>query len=687
MGSAAQLAFISVLSVVIWSAAARSGRIVEIQEQFDGGSPVLFTLQAGLNGSESALSDFWEVADSYIFVRRGGLANTDDINADSSYSTIGYSSFMRNDTFNTFFMNDGLGNEGYSGVIYNKSAWDGNPAYPLQPMVLMQGWMIDSWPDYRFIGNDSLSPNEQRYFGLQSPSGYRTTVNFQYFGDSGYLTEEQAREGSTIPAPPYVVGNNSDLGYFSYKINESELNEEAFIEYYRDTLNSSAGDFNVGEYVDGMKQYDDTGSTQLVNVNFFQGLIDFEDRDGSIDEAFDKVIQMRNWYFKNRLWGSSQPPSGTDSEIDIAAYSIKYADNQTFVANIVPYSAVAAVGLFHSGPKWTLPTRPQPPHLSARESWSVSPEYYSIYVPATYLQSNISSKLNGSQVDMVEVHNLIGTNLALEELEDAISSWSDSPGSKSKELITPWTNLYPETSEDGFEVVSLAEFLSSPENTPSRAGYLKVILPADSSDPVDLGSISGESISQYGVWLAPEYVSMNASSNDRGYNMSGSLGSDDMYGGYGDDVLVAFSGTDRLTGGPGADEFFIQNCAEECLQNSGSMTMAIITDLEEGENISLVGVAPSADVRFRAVKWPGQLIEETNPSFAYRGDAYTEILVDSKVVAQVWRTSPSDLQILDKSVIKKTAGLEPALISACDMKLLGPVVFAFLSMMMLLDLF
>lgn len=247
-------------------------RIAEIASQFNDGHPVLFSLVADLNGIKEALDGFWETANSYIFVRQGGIGDIDDINSDSAYSDIGYSSFMHNETFNTFFTNDGLGNGGYSGVIYNKSAWDGSQGYPSQPMVLMQGWMIDSWPDYRFISNKSLSENEQRYFGLQLPSGYKTSINFEYL-ENDYLTPEQVSQGYAIPAPPYVVGNRDDGGYFSYKINASELDEAAFVDYYRNTLNSSAGAFSTVEYVGVINEYKETGSNDVINVNFFQGFI------------------------------------------------------------------------------------------------------------------------------------------------------------------------------------------------------------------------------------------------------------------------------------------------------------------------------------------------------------------------------------------------------------------------------
>lgn len=640
-------------------------RIAAIASQFNDGYPVLFTLAAGLNGTKAALDGFWETADSYIFVRQGGIGEIDDINSDSAYSDIGYSSFMHNETFNTFFTNDGLGNGGYSGVIYNKSAWDGSPGYPSQPMVLMQGWMIDSWPDYRFISNKSLSKNEQRYFGLQSPSGYKTTINFEYL-ENDYLTPEQVRQGYATPAPPYVVGNRDDEGYFSYKINASELDEAAFVDYYRNTLNSSAGAFSTVEYVGAINEYKETGSNNVINVNFFQGFIDFQNQSEPIDEAFKKIVDMRQWYFRNKLWTNSQPPDGTDSEIDIAAYSMEYGDDQSFVAKLVPYDAVAAVGLFHSGPKWTLATRPQPPHAAIRESWSVSPEYYSIYVPATYLQSNITSKLNGIEVDMVEVYNLVGTNLGLDELDDIIDTWSESPGRQAEEVLSPWIDLYPENTIPGFEVVSADTFLSSPTNFPPQPSYLKVVISADSTESINLSSIPGSVISDFGVW-----VTYDSNPPKGSQNISGSLGSDDIYGGQGDDMLTAFSGTDRLTGGPGIDMFSIFPCDDDCLNNSGSASMAIITDLEEGETIQLSGGnMQSAKVTFKDQKWPGVMVNESMPAAAYQSGGYTVILVDSRPVAQVWRTSPSELEMVGTSTIKKVmgGGETPSVTSDVDSK-------------------
>lgn len=85
--------------------------------------------------------------------------------------------------------------------------------------------------------------------------------------------------------------------------------------------------------------------------------------------------------------------------------------------------------------------------------------------------------------------------------------------------------------------------------------------------------------------------------------------------------------------------------------------MAIITDLEEGETIQLSGGNMlSAKVTFKEQKWPGVMVDKSMPVAAYRSGGYTVILVDSRPVAQVWRTSPSDLEMVGTSTIKKVMG-------------------------------
>lgn len=165
-------------------------------------------------------------------------------------------------------------------------------------------------------------------------------------------------------------------------------------------------------------------------------------------------------------------------------------------------------------------------------------------------------------MDMVEVYNLVGTNLGLDELDDLIDTWSESPGRQAEEVLSPWIDLYPENSIPGFEVVSANTFLSSPENLPPQPSYLKVVVSADSTEPINLSSIPGSVISNFGVW-----VTYDSNAPGGSQNISGSLGSDDIYGGRGDDMLTAFSGTDRLTGGPGMDMFSIVSCDEDCLDN------------------------------------------------------------------------------------------------------------------------
>jgi len=614
----------------------------QIRADWDSVKPVITGTWGGLDGpvDDKLFVDTitWKSAQEYFFVKPvSGDCDPADINLDALCSEIAYTSMQRKDLFNTYFSNDGnYGHSGRPGLVLRPSSWN-TSATEGERINLKQGWFIDSWPDYRFVSKDpaKVPTNEERFEGLNyEPSGYRTTVNYDYAEVSGMLDPAGLAKGEAlkVTTPPYLVGPTEGPGgtsFFSYQAPMDTATLEAFVEYYSTQQNFTIGSFEC--FTDGGKVSDPACNSGR-NVNFFQGFIDLGS--AGMTHGLERLAEFRKAYFAQKLYKNSPngAPFGNEVEIDAYPWKTEPAEEQrtygeTYTSYMLPYGAVGAVSLMHGGPIWSLSTRPQPPHISARPvEWGADPEYYYLVKGSQVLYDGIVANLpdGAAAPEKLEVSNIWGTDFGGEELEAHIDAWISRPeGSAASDVFNPWVDFYADESEPHYEVTDVFLPLLG---TTSASSFYRVKNVAKRMDARKMRVEKG-----YGVWA---HACEKATG---GVTLIASPGDDDLYGGLGDDRLEAHGATDRLTGGPGSDVFVVSTDSKQ----------VIVTDLQVTDVLELQDCDSTADVSMSAKYWPGVLPAAGTPIYAFRGgDTYISIdLPGRPELVQLWRVDQRQLEI------------------------------------------
>lgn len=610
----------------------------ELRTSWDSMQMVMMTAWGGLDGplDDGLFKDTitWESAKEYMFVKDvSSGCDPNDINLDALCSEIAYISFTRKDLYNTYFSNDGnFGHSGRPAIVLKPSSWN-STATTGERVNFKQGWFIDSWPDYRFVSEPGATlTTVDRFNGLNyEPSGYRTNMSLAYMESIGMLDPAVSGQARSVDPPPYLSGNTptANGSYFSYEAPLSEATLEAFIEYYGTQMNKTIGGFEC--FTDGGKKTNSSCNTGK-NINFFQGFVDFEA--AGLNAGLQRLAEFRKAWFGQKLYSNAPngPPLGNEVELDAYPWKTEPPREQRskgdpFTAYMIPYTAVGAVALIHAGPKWTLSTRPQPPHISMHPlEWGVDPAYYYLYKGFNVLYDGLVSSLEpgAEKPEKLEVSHILGTDYAGAELEEHIDAWIRSPeGPKGSDVFNPWVDFYAEESGPQYKIYKV--FL--PRSAHGGSSYYRVEDVAKLMDARRLAVDAG-----YGVW---------ASACDKAgpVTLIGSPGDDDLYGGMDDDHISAFGATDRLTGGPGKDTFVVEASAEH----------VIVTDLQVGDALELEDCDSPSKVSITAKSWPGVLPPAGTPIYNFRGgDTYTVVGVMGRKrpdLVHLWRVQPSQIAV------------------------------------------